>query len=335
MESKGNPSFSFIVPVYNVEQYLRKCLDSILQQTFGDFEVILVDDGSTDNSYSICKDYASQNEKIKCFSKLNEGQGVARNFGLGVATGKYVIFVDSDDWIEPNLCAETIEVLERTGANFINFGFDFINEQGKKIKEVKIFEHECLLGKEIFSKASLDDQIYSVPWNKVYRLDHLMEFGIKFPHLRAYEDLYFSRCTAFYSARTAFISRVYYHALARAGSTTRKMSKKNIEMACALINLEKEQIYARQKGLSLLFEAHVLKFLSSILILVSFRIDDESDYLDCFELIRSSGFYQYANKNEVLSKLKLRNRLVVKICNYPRILRSMSKIAKIFGVTPY
>ena len=96
-----NPKLSIIVPVYNVEQYLDKCIKSILNQTFKDFELILVDDGSIDNSGEICDEYAKKDSRVKVIHKKNGGLAAARNTGLIIARGDYVGFVDSDDWIEP------------------------------------------------------------------------------------------------------------------------------------------------------------------------------------------------------------------------------------------
>ena len=94
------PKVSVIVPVYKVESYLRKCVDSILGQSFSDFEVILVDDGSPDNCGAICDDYATRDQRVKVIHKINGGLSDARNVGLDAAIGQYICFVDSDDWIE-------------------------------------------------------------------------------------------------------------------------------------------------------------------------------------------------------------------------------------------
>lgn len=94
---------SVIVPVFNTENYLKKCIDSILQQTYQDIELIIVDDGSTDNSFFICKEYERKDRRVKVIHKENGGQGSARNVGLDVCKGEYIIFVDSDDYILPDM----------------------------------------------------------------------------------------------------------------------------------------------------------------------------------------------------------------------------------------
>ena len=99
----NNPKISIIVPIYNAEKYLSRCLDSILSQTFCDFEVLLIDDGSTDMSSNICEQYGLKDNRFRIYHKKNEGVAVARQWGLDQAIGKFVIHVDSDDWLEPNM----------------------------------------------------------------------------------------------------------------------------------------------------------------------------------------------------------------------------------------
>ena len=116
------PKISVIIPVYNVESYLSKCIDSILCQTYTDFELLLVDDGSSDASGKICDMYKENDNRIRVFHKKNEGVSKARNLALNNALGEFVIFVDSDDWIEPN----TFELVLNQLENFDILFFDII-----------------------------------------------------------------------------------------------------------------------------------------------------------------------------------------------------------------
>ena len=110
---------SVIVPVYNVEPYLRKCLDSIVNQTYRDFEILIIDDGSTDGSGRICDEYAEKDSRIKVFHTENRGLSCARNLGLAEAKGEWIGFVDSDDWIEPDMYEVLIRRAEETGADVV------------------------------------------------------------------------------------------------------------------------------------------------------------------------------------------------------------------------
>ena len=110
---------SIIVPVFNVEKYLRQCLDSILGQTFNQFEVIIVNDGSTDNSGAICQEYEARDNRIVYLEKENGGVSEARNLGLDFATSEYIIFIDSDDWIEPTYVEVLYEKIEEYQADIV------------------------------------------------------------------------------------------------------------------------------------------------------------------------------------------------------------------------
>lgn len=121
-----NPTLSIIVPVYNVKEYLEKCIDSILNQSFKNFELILVDDGSTDGSEIICDEYALKDDRIKVIHKENGGQSSARNMGLDIAIGKYIGFVDSDDWIEIDMYEILYELITSSQKDIANVGIKFL-----------------------------------------------------------------------------------------------------------------------------------------------------------------------------------------------------------------
>ena len=117
------PKFSIIVPVYNVEDYLERCLDSIISQTFSNIEIICVDDGSTDNSGNICEEYADKEQRISVIHKENEGPAAARNDGLENIQGAYVSFVDCDDWLEPEMYTTMLQALNKEQADIIICGY--------------------------------------------------------------------------------------------------------------------------------------------------------------------------------------------------------------------
>ena len=116
-----NPLISVIVPVYNVEDYLISCMDSIINQTLENIEVICINDGSTDESLKILKEYEKKDERVKVYSKQNSGQGTARNFGLENAIGEYVLFVDSDDWIDIETCEILYDVAKSKELDLLIF----------------------------------------------------------------------------------------------------------------------------------------------------------------------------------------------------------------------
>lgn len=130
-QQTSKPYLSIVVPVYNVEQYLSKCIDSILKKTFGDFELILINDGSTDKRGVLCDEYAKKDKRIRTIHQDNAGMSAARNTGIDVAACEYITFVDSDNWIEPETYAETVEFLQSNQLEVICFDF-YTERNGKK-----------------------------------------------------------------------------------------------------------------------------------------------------------------------------------------------------------
>lgn len=123
-----DPLVSIVVPIYNVEEYLERCIQSILNQSYKKIEIVLVDDGSTDNSFSICNKYSEVDNRIKVIHKQNEGLVLARKTGLKIANGEYIGFVDSDDYIDNNMISELVDCLKDSGADFVHSGYI---EEGK------------------------------------------------------------------------------------------------------------------------------------------------------------------------------------------------------------
>ena len=113
---------SVVIPVYNTEKYLEKCLDSVIGQTYGNLEIIIVDDGSSDGSPEICRDYAKKDERVTIISQENKGLAVARNVALDIATGSYIMFVDSDDWLEKEAVERLVFEAEKNMADAVFFG---------------------------------------------------------------------------------------------------------------------------------------------------------------------------------------------------------------------
>lgn len=138
MTDNNTPLVSVIVPVYNAEKYLSRCVDSILSQTMTDFELLLIDDGSQDESGRICDEYAEENARVKVVHKTNGGVSSARNLGIDHAKGKYIIFIDSDDyWLSPN-CLETLtSIMEKFGCDCVRCEYKGVDERGNIIVEPK------------------------------------------------------------------------------------------------------------------------------------------------------------------------------------------------------
>ncbi|MGN0571508.1 MAG: glycosyltransferase family 2 protein [Candidatus Fimenecus sp.] len=242
------PKVSVIVPVYNVAAYLSKCIESIQNQTEKDIEIILVNDGSTDESGAICNAYAEKDGRIKVIHQENSGQGAARNTGLSAACGMYVLFVDSDDWIEPDLVEVTVDKAMHTAAEMVIFDIRAVDEQQNTV----YISHECLPNDTVFSAQQCSELLLCSPspCNKLLKRDWLLQNQFAFPHMM-YEDL-IALCNL-YPFVTAFIywnDKPLYNYFLRSNSTLRNGNpQKTTEGRIAAV-LEIYNFYLRNDFLS-------------------------------------------------------------------------------------
>ena len=231
---------SIIVPVYQVEKYIRQCVDSILAQTFTDFELILVDDGSKDKSGEICDEYAGMDERVKAIHKENGGLSDARNRGIDQAVGKYIMFVDSDDYIAPTMVESlyTHIICENADIAVCNFRFTFDTASEKNFStEVK---EEVLTGAEIFynRKNERNYGIWTVAWNKLYKRE---TFGnVRFRFGKYHEDEFWANDIYQMDIKVVTIPECLYYYRQRDDSI---MGKKNIARDFDIVEALQERIY--------------------------------------------------------------------------------------------
>lgn len=186
--------FSIIVPVFNTQKYLQKCLESIRKQKYNNFEVILIDDGSSDNSPEICDSYTKKDSRFSVIHKANEGQGVARNIGLTRAKGEFIIFVDSDDYIDENLLGYLSGIIKLYNPELIIYKIRFLSELKAKLSEGANNSNvnEVLLGRYELWDKYLDMRTQIGGWvsNKCIRKELFKDNNLNFAVVRAREDAY-------------------------------------------------------------------------------------------------------------------------------------------------
>lgn len=181
--------FSIIVPIYNVERYLEECLKSLINQSYKNIEIILVNDGSTDNSETICQEYKLKDKRVKYIKKKNGGLSSARNEGLKCATGEYYLFVDSDDYVSTKLCEILNEIITKEKADLVQYEFQKFLDGEKAIDKNN---DKYLISNKFNSDNSyqnylLSENIKREAWNKAYKKEIFKD--IKFPEGRIAEDL--------------------------------------------------------------------------------------------------------------------------------------------------
>lgn len=230
---------SVIVPVYNVEKYLKECLDSLLNQTYKDIEIIIVDDGSTDNSGKICDEYKNKNKNINVIHKKNEGLGFARNTGLENVHGEYVTFVDSDDYVEKDFIEKLYNYMVEQKVDMCKSGFERVNNK-RDILSIRKYDNyiynkeeikNCFIPRIIGSLPDKKDSIEMCVCGVLYKTSYILKYGIKFPSEKILisEDMFFNIDYMKNINKACTIDYVGYNYRYNPSSLTRKYRKDRFE----------------------------------------------------------------------------------------------------------
>lgn len=209
---------SIICPTYNCEKYIKDCIDSVIAQDYLNWELIIVDDGSTDRTPQIVDCFLKRDNRIKYFFKKNEGQGIARNYGLNYATGDYITFLDADDYLDNNYLSQVVPFIKNKTPDVISTNFKYIKKDksitislSKETKEFGFCEsYDCFLKDNIF---------HSAPWAKFYSAAFINKNGIAFPSFKAREDSYFLNYVFCLSNISLALPLFGYNVRIREGST--------------------------------------------------------------------------------------------------------------------
>lgn len=215
---------SVIVPIYNVEQYLSRCVDSIIGQTYSDIEIILVNDGSPDRCGQICDEYAAKDLRIKVVHKENGGLSDARNAGLEIAEGEYVTFIDSDDFVAPNMLEYLLSKIEQYDASIAQCSFTRLTENASVITTSTAPEKDVVLtGLEAMESCLAEHCHVKVnTWAKLYRRDLFVANDIRFPVGRIHEDNFTTYKLCYFAKKVVCSSNCLYFYLIREDSIMEK-----------------------------------------------------------------------------------------------------------------
>jgi glycosyltransferase involved in cell wall biosynthesis len=222
------PFFSVIVPVYNVESYLRQCLDSVIHQDYSNYEVICINDGSTDDSSDILREYEQEDSRIKIIEQTNRGLSAARNAGIKAATGEYIFFLDSDDWIEP----DTLKILaqKQNGEDMICFNGRRFFEDEQTEEPDKGIEEAALSGWDYYNKYALMPRKFHFVCTvlRIYRREFLLTNNLFFKEGIFHEDNLFTPIVCYYAKSVKVIPDCLYIYRIRAGSITQQYEPKRM-----------------------------------------------------------------------------------------------------------
>lgn len=219
---------SVVIPIYNVEKYLRRCIDSVIKQTYENLEIILVDDGSQDNCAEICDEYAINDSRIKVIHKLNGGLSDARNSGIDIASGKYITFIDSDDYVTKDYIEVLYNALKADMTDLAISSHKVIYENGTVIEKAT-GEKSILSSKEVLERILYDDGIDLSAWAKLYKIE--LWNDVRYPKGRLFEDSATTYKLIDKCDKVTIISKATYNYMIRNSSITNvKFSNKKLDL---------------------------------------------------------------------------------------------------------
>lgn len=285
---------SVVIPVYNTEKYIEQCLESLMNQTLKEIEIICVDDGSKDRSVELIHDFCKKDGRISLLLQENSYAGVARNNGLKHAKGKYVIFLDSDDFFEPDMLLSMYEKAEKDRAQIcLCSGRTFNEKTGEYIKARHYLNTDFLPQETPFSPMDINRRIFNAispaPWSKLFRKDFVEKQGIAFQPLKKTNDLFFVYTSLACAERITYIDMPFVnYRIENSSSLQGTTAELSTDFYNALFALKKE--LQRRKLFTRYEQSFANRALSTCLYVLN-RITDQENYETVLKLLRDSFFY--------------------------------------------
>ena len=317
------PILSVIVPVYNTEKYLEKCLDSLVNQTLQDIEIIAVNDGSTDKSGEICDEYSRKDSRVKVSHIRNSGQSVARNKGLDISQGEYVLFVDSDDYLcDREIIGKFIDILSSRKCDLIYTSYCRFNDGNEeKITEILPInltnrDIENKLGKDILSDLINKNSFHHAPYLKVCRRDFILNNNLYFREGYYHEDAEWSFKVFYYAKKIVIYNETWYMRRMRENSTITSRDEKSVcKKLCDRLIIANELIkFFEERNVSKIIIDDLVRMYWGDL-MITRDIKESNNIKRCTEIISST--------KSVLEKAKVKKYLIG------------SKLIKCFGVNNF
>lgn len=211
-----NPLISVIVPIYNVEDYLDRCVNSLVKQTYKNLEIILVDDGANDSCPQLCDEWAQKDSRIKAIHKVNGGLSDARNAGLEIANGELIVLIDSDDWIDYCAIEKMYERMLADDSDVVSSGVKWVTEDGTLLRDVTVSQDAVLDTHSAMSEIIVDGQLKQHVWNKLYKRE-LVEV-IPFEKGKYHEDVFWSYQVFGRAKKVSLMKESFYNYVQRSSS---------------------------------------------------------------------------------------------------------------------
>lgn len=322
----NNPFISVVIPVYNVEQFLEECVDSVLSQTFQDYEIILVDDGATDNSGAICDEYTKKDNRIKVIHRKNGGLSAARNTGLDAANGEYVYFLDSDDWLKKETLETLVHLAKSDNSDVVFFDafvfFTDCEEDPNVYKYERSKKYETANGQKILISLLATDEYRTAVPLMLFRTQYLKNNKLRFKEGILHEDelftyLVYNANGIFTHCHEEFYARRMRAASIMTGSSMKKRYDSMYEIYFELSQMYKEGILKGKAA-----ELYLARIARSVL--TKYRLLDEEGKKEKSKA--QQKFKKDVIKRKGFNDLKLKIKCSVGLRNYYyRFLNKMSK----------
>lgn len=315
MSFSKEEKISIIVPVYKVEKYLPRCVESIINQTYKNLEIILVDDGSPDNCGKLCDEYAQKDERIKVIHKPNGGLSAARNSGINISTGDYIAFIDSDDWISEDYCETLYHGIVDTNSDISIIDYNVVNEEDKITNPVDANSENTGLtsityeNENIIKELLLQKNIKNFVWRMLYRKNVICNFleGVN------YEDMFFTLQVLMNVQKVVYTKKRCYNYLQRGGSITATISEKNLT---DFIKAVKNRFEIISKSYSELTAYNVYALFESTVGLSTKYIIAETQYENVNEVIQEFINTIMKHEEEIISLLNDYQKLCLYLMKY-------------------
>ena len=344
---KNNPKISIIIPIFNSEEFITECLNSLIKQTFKNFEVICINDGSIDNSLTILKEFEKKDERIHIFSQNNTGAGIARNVGMEKSKGEYLLFLDSDDTFEDIMLEELYAKIKQNDNEIVICNSqNFIVKENKKIFYRKNYLiSDKILKIKSFSSKDIKKDFFNLfiwwPWDKLFKKIYIEKLGIKFQNLRSTNDLYFIASAVIVAKKISFLDKIlikHRTGINTSIENTREKSWDNFYYA-----LKKLKYFIQEKNLYIRFHQDFINYVVSFSLwqlntlkgncFYTLYQNLKNKWLKEFEVTKYEKSFFYNNNNYKRINYILQSDLVkinyndkIKIIN----LQFIEKIKKIF-----
>lgn len=295
---------SIVIPVYNVEKYLPRCVESILNQTYENWEAVFVNDGSKDNSLGILREYQNEDKRIKIIDKKNEGSGIARNTGMEQSKGEYLAFLDSDDWYEKDFLEKLYNNLKENNSDVSMCNPRMTYDDIQKNKNINVYHFGSI---ELNKNPEKILGILAMPviWNKLYKKEIIVKNDIQFPNYSFCEDVEFLYKVFLYVKRVSKVEEYLYNYYQRDNSETKKIKEQSIEQVYKVI--ENIENYIKKNFIDRLeiFYQYKIQFIYSVSQILLLRINNDKKLKNLINksnnlMIENIGIKKLLNNKKIL-----------------------------------